>query len=268
MDPPAKRARQATSSTGAHDALMCPVCLCTMAKPQIVCLNGHNLCEECSDRDDVKKCPVCRATKLAVSIPNLALAEASVATRVQCPHEGCNQMMCHPDLAAHTVVCLHARFECGMPSCNGGGHPPRIKVSEALAHAITAHGYRIAAPEEGIVISRDAFLGAYDKAIVGADIGPKVILCIDGKHIALMVIRGDDETATFAVYAFTPFIYNIRLTLGTSFSCISTTLKTYMFHLPMFPDDPDVNYELSVHTLTLAHFWDDNANIPVKIEFI
>lgn len=56
--------------------LECPVCLEIMTNKKIFqCLNGHNVCEECSRNASLSSCPQCRVSYASVVVRNRGLEE-------------------------------------------------------------------------------------------------------------------------------------------------------------------------------------------------
>ena len=58
----------------------CPVCFVEMVPPMKIfqCINGHSLCENCKDNDNVTTCPSCRVTLQGELISRNILAESLI----------------------------------------------------------------------------------------------------------------------------------------------------------------------------------------------
>ena len=58
----------------------CPVCFVEMVPPMKIfqCINGHSLCENCKDNENVTTCPSCRVTLKRELISRNILAESLI----------------------------------------------------------------------------------------------------------------------------------------------------------------------------------------------
>ena len=66
----------------------CPVCFVEMVPPMKIfqCINGHSLCENCKDNENVTTCPSCRVTLKGELISRNILAESLIEAMTKDGH--------------------------------------------------------------------------------------------------------------------------------------------------------------------------------------
>jgi hypothetical protein len=113
--------------------LECPVCLQIVAAPVLQCRQGHHMCNACSKR--VSSCPLC---KRSMSTTRNYAVEAMVdKIPLPCRYrvEGCNEMMCQKDKAAHEDACEFYLYTCFVQDCfeahSSGSMRSHLKTSHS-----------------------------------------------------------------------------------------------------------------------------------------
>ena len=91
-------------------ALECPVCLCLMQAPIIMCSNGHSICETCKVK--LENCPTCRSG--FVNIRNKLAEDLSSSIVHPCKYQeaGCTKRFVFGQDEEHEKECRYGPHKC------------------------------------------------------------------------------------------------------------------------------------------------------------